>query len=156
MKLGRRRRRQVWCWLRACFQWHRKYLYTRCNMLIEKFKSCSDNVKKCPITMLCNIVYSGHLWTVYRSQALKKVKCAFNDIYQNLFSVERGASMSTIYVHNNVDCFNMLLRKAAYKFRLCLVESTNSYVKLITKSVYFYCNLSYLHLWEQIKSYYFS
>ena len=98
-------------------------MYTRGNMLIKKFK-------KCIFTIFCNNVYGGHLWTLYRSQALKKVTVAFNEItfYQNVFSVEGGASMSTIYVHNNADSFKLLLRKAAYRFRLHMVESTNKYI----------------------------
>jgi hypothetical protein len=47
--------------------------------------------------------------------------------------------MSDIYLYNDMDTLKVLLRKAAYRFRLRLMESPNQYVQLIMISVYFNC-----------------
>ena len=51
---------------------HRKYLYSRGNMLIRKFKHCSEDVKQRLFTTFCNNVYGGHLWTVYSNQVMNE------------------------------------------------------------------------------------
>ncbi len=129
---------------------HKKYLYCKGNLLTNKFKHCSHDVKLRLFSTYCYNVYGGHLWTSYTPTDLKKLTVAFNDIYRMLFNVKRGESISAIYVQNNVDSFKVLLRKAAYRFRMRLLDSNNYYVKLITTSVYFYFQSSFTHLWSKI------
>jgi hypothetical protein len=129
---------------------HKGYLYCKGNMLTRKFKDCSEEVKSRLFSTYCNNVYGGHLWTCYKSADMNKLIVAFNDIYRMLFNIKRGESMSNIYVSNNMDCFNVLLRKAAFRFRTRLLDSDNIYVKMITNSVHFYKNSSFTNLWAKI------
>ena len=55
--------------------------------------------------------------------------------------------MSNIYVQNNVDSFRVLLRKAAYSFRLRILNSSNKNVQLISQTVFFYQYSSQTKLW---------
>jgi hypothetical protein len=129
---------------------HKKYLYVKGNMLLRNFKLCSDDVKHKLLKTFCYNVYGGHLWTVYNTQELSKLTVAYNDIYRKLFKIKRGVSMSAIYVCNNMDTFKVLLRKAAYRFRMRLMKSTNQYVQLLMMSVYFNCQSSFSQLWARI------
>lgn len=129
---------------------HKRYLYCKGNMLTSKFKDCSEEVKSRLFTTYCNNVYCGHLWTCYKPVDINKLTVAFNDIYRMLFNIKRGESMSTIYINNNMDCFKVLLRKAAFRFRTRLLNSDNVYVKLIINSVHFYKNSSLTNLWAKI------
>ena len=63
---------------------HKKYLYSKGNMLCNKFKDCSREVKIRLFRTYCNNVYGGHLWTSYRARDLKRLSVAFNDTYRML------------------------------------------------------------------------
>jgi hypothetical protein len=128
---------------------HRRYLYAKGNMLIKNFQECSDEVKYHLFKTFCHNVYGGHLWTVYKAQSMNKLNVAFNNVYRTLFHIKRGTSMSSLYVHNNIDSFTILLRKAAFSFRNRLLTSLNNYVMLIVSSVYFYCHSSFTINWAR-------
>ena len=88
-----------------------KSLYSRGNMLISRFKTCSSSIKvKLFRSFLCN-AYGCHLWSTYKQYTYKRVVVAFNNIYRKLFGILRGESMSAIYVNNNIDSFGVLVRK---------------------------------------------
>ena len=126
---------------------HKRYLYSKGNLLSRKFKDCSDKVKSKLFQTFCYNIYCGHLWTSYKPQTLKSVNVAFNDVYRCLFKIRRG--MSTIYVKNNLDSFKVLLRKGAVGFRKRLMMSENSIIKTIIGSVYFYNHSSFTVTWAK-------
>ena len=73
---------------------------------------------------------------------MDKLSIAFNDVFRRLFNIKRGFSIASIYVEHNVISFKILLRKAAYNFRVCLTESGNHYViNAMVSSVFFTINL---------------
>ena len=126
---------------------HRKYMYAKGNMLVRKFKECSDNVKRKLFRTYCYNVYGGHLWSIYKTPDFQKLIVAFNDVYRLLFNIKRGVSMSEIYVNNNIDHFKIIVRKASYRFRLRLLKTDNHVVSTIMKSVFFYSNSSINNQW---------
>ena len=72
-----------------------KSLYSRGNVLINRFKTCSSSIKV--TSFFCN-AYICHLWSTYKQYTYKRVVVAFNNISRKLFSILRGESVSTIYV----------------------------------------------------------
>ena len=126
---------------------HKRFLYAKGNAIIAQFKHCSDDVKTRLFRSFCYNVYGGHLWSKYKSTSMDKVSVAFNDVYRKLFNIKRGASISAIYVINNLDGFRTVMRKASFSFRNRIFESDNKYVQLITNSVFFYCASSLSQLW---------
>ena len=86
---------------------HKRYLYAKGNSIISKFKQCSDDVKERLFRTFCYAVYGGHLWSRYKLSTFNRLTVAFNDIYRKLFNVQRGASMSTIYVNKNLYTFKI-------------------------------------------------
>ena len=126
---------------------HRKYMYAKGNILVRKFKECSDSVKLRLFRTYCYNVYGGHLWSKYKTLDFHKLIVAFNDVYRLLFNVKRGVSMSEIYVNSNIDHFKIIVRKASYRFRLRLQKSDNQVVSTIMKSVFFYSYSSLNNMW---------
>ena len=128
---------------------HRKYLYAKGNMFVNKFKLFTNNVKVRLFSTFCNNTYAGHLWTNYKFASFKKTNVAFNDIYRLLFNIKRGDSISEIYVANDIDSFICLLRKAAFRFRVRLLNSNNALIAKMVNSVYFYCHSSFTICWKR-------
>jgi len=124
-------------------------IYCYGNMLIKKFKCCSDDVKTQLFKTFCCNFYGSQLWCNHKASTYTKVKVAFNNVYRKLMSIKRGCSMSMIYVQNNVNPFAVLLRKSVFNFRKRVLESTNSLVKTVVQSVYFLSSalfFTYIHL----------
>ena len=116
---------------------HVKSLYARGNMLISRFRKCSDEVKTKLFKSFFSNAYGSHLWCKYRLSMYKKSVVAYNNIYRKLFGVKRGVSISAIYVNNNIDSFGVLLRKSAYCFRTRLYDSDNCIIKDILYSLFY-------------------
>ena len=115
-----------------------KSLYSRGNMLISRFKTCSSSIKvKLFRSFLCN-AYGCHLWSTYKQYTYKRVVVAFNNIYRKLFGILRGESMSAIYVNNNIDSFGVLVRKNVYSFKTRLGATSNLLVQCIVSSLFYY------------------
>jgi hypothetical protein len=120
-----------------------KSLYARGNMVVRKFKHCSENVKMQLFKTYCSNFYAAHLWSNYKTKVHNKVKVAFNDVYRKLFSIKRGVSISERFMLYGLDHFYVLLRKGIYGFRERIYESDNSILSAITSSVFFYsCDIS--------------
>lgn len=127
-----------------------KALYTRGNLLVRRFKHCSDDVKHCLFKSYCGNAYCSQLWSRYRRESFKKCIVAYNDIYRNLFGIQRGESISHFYVQNNVDSFNVMLRKNVFSFRKRLLASTNSIVLTIVRSGFYLFQSSLTTKWNDI------
>ena len=76
--------------------------------------------------------YGSQLWCRYRQSIYKKSVVTYNNIYRKLFGVRRGVGislLSAICVNNNIDPFEVLLRKSIFSFRTGLYKSDNSLIK---------------------------
>ena len=126
---------------------HVRGLYCRGNMLINKFKFCSDEVKSCLFKSYCSSVYGGPLWCIFKTASFKKLTVAFNNVYRKLFSIKRGTSMSLVYAQNDVNSFSVLLRKLMYSFKCRLETSDNIYVNHILNSIFYRSHSSLTQRW---------
>ena len=73
-------------------------MYTRGNMLINKFRSCSYTVKLQLFKSYLSSAYCCQLWCIHRHATYTKSVVAYNNIFRKLFSIQRGVSMSAIYM----------------------------------------------------------
>ena len=128
---------------------HKRYLYSKGNLIVRNFKLCSDQVKLKLFKTFCYNIYGGHLWTGYKTSDMQALVVSFNDVFRALFNVQRGVSMSEIYVFSGIDHLKVLLRKAMYRFRVRLLKSKNSIIDCITKSTYFCHMSSFSVLWTR-------
>ena len=76
-------------------------------------------------------VYGGQLWANYHKPMHKRMAVAYNDIYRGLFNIQRGESISAIYVSNRIDSFCTVLRKLVYSFKSRTSASCNSLVSAV-------------------------
>ena len=113
---------------------HVKGIYTRGNMLVSRFKNCSANVKKHLFQAYCSNAYGSQLWSNYKKSVYQKVKVAYNDVYRKLFNIQRGESISAIFVLNQVDTFCILRRKLMYSFKSRLSRSENQLIRTILEA----------------------
>jgi len=117
---------------------HVKSLYTRGNILINRFRACSFDVKiQLFRSFLCN-AYGCQLWSKYKQCTYKRAVVAYNNIFRKLFGIQRGESMSAIYVFNNIDSFRILVRKNVYGFRARVNDSENELISCMTSSLFNY------------------
>jgi hypothetical protein len=89
-------------------------IYVRGNVLIQKFKQCSDQVKLKLFQSYCSTFYMSHLWCNNKRKTQQSLKVAYNNIFRKLMGIKSGTSISGVYVHNNVHGFSSLLRRFAY------------------------------------------
>ena len=120
------------------------------NLLLRKFRSCSEPVKHALFKAYCSNAYCSQLWTNYRRDAYKKCTVAYNDIYRNLFSLQHGTSISNIYVQNQVNSFNVVVRKNVYSFIKRLSESENFIISTIMQSAFYHFNSSLRLKWTSL------
>ena len=112
-------------------------MYSRGNILANRFKDCSTDVKQCLFKTYCSNAYGGQLWGAYRSSAMTKINVAYNDVCRKLFRIRRGVSISAIFVSNSINSFRALRRKLVYSFMTRIYASDNILVQTIIKSAAF-------------------
>jgi hypothetical protein len=110
---------------------HVRAIYTRGNMLISRFKICTDEVKLCLFRSYLSSIYGGQLWTNFKSNVFKKAVVAYNNVYRKFFNIRRGPSMSAIYVNSGIDHFNVLVRKNLGSFRQRLLNCDKMHLFLV-------------------------
>ncbi len=128
---------------------HVKATYTRGNIMISRFKHCTEDVKHCLFRSYLSSIYGCQLWTCYKSNVMKKAVVAYNNVYRRMFHVKRGESISAIYVSNNIDSFNVLIRKYLGNFRERLLHCDNDLVKCIVTSIFFMWNSTLATKWRE-------
>lgn len=112
-------------------------IYARGNNLLCKFRNCSNNIKLPLFNTYCYSCYMSHIWCNFKSSAFAKVKVAYNDIFRQLLMINRGESVSSLYVANNIHSFTTLQQKFTYSFYRRAMCSENLLVSIIVSSVYF-------------------
>jgi hypothetical protein len=127
-----------------------KALYVRGNMLVHKFNHCSDDVKRSLFRSYCSNVYGSQLWSQYKKESYRRVNVAYNNIYRKLFHIKRGESISAGYVTNNIDCFNVLVRKHVFAFRLRICASSNVLLDTIVSSAFYKYGSKLTTKWNHI------
>ena len=124
-----------------------KSYYTKGNMIIRKFRKCSEPVKIQLFKTYFSNVYAGHLWRNYSVACYKKATVAYNNIYCMFLNLKRDCSMTNKYVEHNVHSFNSLLRIYMASFIDRLSKSENMIVNTICDSVYFMYQSKIFKLW---------
>ena len=111
-------------------------LYGRGNVIISKFRHCTDDVKVQLFKSFCSDMYCSHLWSNYSINVYSKLKVAYNNIFRSLMSISRRQSVSKAFIDYGVDCFYVLIRKKIVSFRKRVMSSNNSLIKLCTSSLF--------------------
>ena len=116
-------------------------IYSRGNILIQNFNHCSANVKLELFKTYCSNLYASHLWNKFSQAKYKRIQTAYNNVFRSLMCINRRESISAAFVSSNVDCFQVVLRKAVYSFSSRVMTSSNILVSTVLHSAYFiYCS----------------
>ena len=114
-----------------------KSIYSSGNILIRKFRQCTDDVKDHLFQMYCTSLYCGHLWYTYSKTMFSKVKVAYNAIFRMLKGIDRKCSISQMMVNSCVPTFREIIRKQSSSFIMRLEKSENVCINAIYNSVFF-------------------
>ena len=121
---------------------------TQKNLGPLKFKSislwlfchCSTDVKIALFCSYCTCFYYLFLWTHYKKSTHSKLRVAFNNVYRRILKLPPLNSASTMYAINNIDSFEILIRKRIFGFTEPLNNCENTIIKWMK---YFYRYLYY-------------
>ena len=127
-----------------------KALYARGNLLVRRFKKCSEEVKTFLFKTYCSNNYCSHLWFNYRRESFKKCIVAYNDVYRSLFGIKRGESISQRYVFSNVDSLGTIIRKTVFAFTMRLQNSDNVIISTIVNGSFYKFYSSLTRKWLKV------
>ncbi len=124
-------------------------LYCRGNIVLKKFKNCSENVKVQLFKSYCTSFYCSALWTSFKNSSLKSMKVAFNNIFRLLFGVSRRESVSQNLLVRGIPCFNVIRRKQVFSLYSRVLTSSNIPIQTMCESTFFISS-SIFKKWEDI------
>ena len=111
-----------------------RLLYTKSNRLLQFLYHCSTDVKIALFRSYCTCFYCPFLWTHYKKSTHSKLRVAFNNVYRRMLKLLQRSSASTMYAINNIDSFEVLIRKRILGFTERLNNCENAIIKCINNS----------------------
>ena len=111
-----------------------RLLYTKSNRLLRLFYHCSTDVKIALFRSYCTCFSCPFLWTHYKKSTHNKLKVAFNNVYRRILKLPPRSSACAMHAINNIDSFEVLIRKRIFGFTERLHNCENTIIKCINKS----------------------
>ena len=115
----------------------RNKLYSRGNMIISKFRNCSESVKCRLFQSFCSTIYCSSIWSGFTVESMRLLKVAYNRIFRILMRLKHRSSMSANFVERRLNPFPVIIRKSIGSFRERAYKSDNVLLKTILESVHF-------------------
>ena len=117
-----------------------RYLYAQGNNLRRKFSNCNFDVKIKLFKTYCTSIYSGQLWSRYKTTSMNKVKVAYNSILRIFLDLPRFFnnqvfSISRFCVEYNIITFHALVRKYIFRFMERVSACTHTFICKLVDSV---------------------
>ena len=106
----------------------------RGNMIIRKFKSCSQQVKICLFKAFCYGIYGSSLWSNFKLATLNRLKVNYNNILRRLMNVPPWHSASQLFVGARLRGFQEQQRTCCYGLMQRLQHSENQVVQRVVHS----------------------
>ena len=108
-----------------------RILYCRSSRLVRLFNNCSKPVLLELCRSFCTVFYCPYFWTHYNKTIFSKIRVAYNS---KILVVSRRASVSGMFVSNDIPNFETFLRKSIYSFTTILSSSSNKLICAIEQS----------------------
>ena len=115
-----------------------RQIYAQGNALLRNFFMCTESVKITLFRSFCTSLYTCELWCQYRSESLRKLCVAYNNVFRFLCREPRNCSASHMFVSRGLPTCNMLIRKSIYAFMTSTKRSCNSILQNIVGSDHIY------------------
>ena len=125
-------------------------IYAKSNMLIRKFKKCSDNVKSVLFKTHCVNFYCCQLWSSFTKEVYKMVKVAYNNSFRHMFQLCRQEHVSPQFVSRNICTFDAAIRKAAFSLKSRVNNSHNKILSSIIESRFYILGSSLNAHWRKL------
>ena len=110
---------------------------------------CSDHVKCTLFRSFCTSLYTCQLWCNYKSESIRKLYVAYNNVFRLLCNEPRYCSASYMFVTRGLPTCKMLIRKKVYSFKICIAKSSNTILQSILDSDALYTSQMYQH-WRSV------
>ena len=78
--------------------------------------------------------YTSSLWCNYRSESLRKLCVAYNNVFRKITFLPRDCSASLMFATRDLPTCKILIRKHAYIFMKSVAESRNVILHSIVRS----------------------
>ena len=95
---------------------------------------CSDHVKCTLFRSFCTSLYTCQLWCNYKSESIRKLYVAYNNVFRLLCNEPRYCTASYMFVTRGLPTCKMLIRKKVYSFMMCIAKSSNTILQSILNS----------------------
>ena len=82
----------------------------------------------------CSSLYTSSLWCNYRSESLRKLCVAYNNVFRKITFLPRDCSASLMFATRDLPTCKILIRKHAYIFMKSVAESRNVILHSIVRS----------------------
>ena len=112
-------------------------VYCRGNILIKKFRHCSDDVKVKLFKSYCSSFYGCTLWSNFKQNTMSKLVVAYKQIFRCFFHCKRTATTFQM-LNFNIDSYAVILRKLIFSLKERIFNSSNTIVNVITNAMFFY------------------
>ena len=127
----------------------RKSIYAKGNILIRKFRNCTENIKDQLFQSYCSNFYCSSLWSSHAKSTLQSANVAYNNVYRYLHNV-KPASMSAAFVSKGINHFKVILRKAYFSLLHRCLNCDNFLVNTIINSAYFLFESKLFKCWLNV------
>ena len=82
----------------------------------------------------CSSLYTSSLWCNYRSESLRTLCVAYNNVFRKITFLPRDCSASLMFATRDLPTCKILIRKHAYIFMKSVAESRNVILHSIVRS----------------------
>ena len=110
---------------------------------------CSEHVKCTLFRSFCTSLYTCQLWCNYKSESIRKLYVAYNNVFRLLCHEPRYCSASYMFVTRGLPTCKMLIRKKLYSFMMCIAKSGNTILQSILNSDALHTSQMYQH-WRSV------
>ena len=118
-------------------------LYARGNMLIRKFRECSEPVKVLLFKSYCTPLYCSSQWSSYRRSTIRAIETAYNNVFRKLLKLPRSCSISACFIEYETPSFKVLRRKLVGNFYKRVLTCSNSLVCAILNCSFFHISTTF-------------
>ena len=125
-------------------------VYTRGNMLINRFKMCSNDIKIQLFKSYIGCFYTSQLWVNYTNMQIQKLVVAYNNVFRKFMSVERGVSMRHLYVNLGVNNVDIICRNMINSLSGRIEISVNSLIVAVKCQLGVLCDFSIFYHWKKL------
>ena len=127
-----------------------KYTHGLYKEIIRKCYMCSDHVKCTLFRSFCTSLYTCQLWCNYKSESIRTLYVAYNNVFRLLCNEPRYCSASYMFVTRGLPTCKMLIMIFFLNsFMMCIVKSRTTILQSILNSDALYTSQLYEH-WRSV------